>query len=351
MALLHCDSFDDRGINYIGDRYSSHQFNPGGADSGIYPGRTGNGLGLSTGILDVPDHITWTSSSTHQSMYTGVAVEAGRLSSALISIRYEGTPHIFVQLEADSTLSVYRYDGSFVLLAASGRIPAANNGFYYVELYGKIDPVDGAYEMRVNGTRWLSANGINTSATGGSLANQVRLIYNHAGIDGAVTVVDDFYIADDTAGAGIQITGFAGPVHVQCLEETANGAVNQWTPNAGTNYQAVDETTGEDDDATYVSSSTEGDVDLYEIDNLSAANVTVKAVAVHQWARKEDALYKGFIPVAYSGGSQYDGAQLDMSGSYGRSFQVFEVNPATNAAWTPAEVNSAQFGGKVTAIP
>lgn len=347
MALLHTDSFDDRPITYIGDRYSTYSLNVS-AGAAIATGRTGNGLVLSTGILDAFDYIQWQSDTTHSTLYIGVARKFS-LTTALVSIRYNGTPHIYAQLNADGTISVIRFDsGSPVTtLATSSKTVPTDGTFFYVELSGKISPTAGAYELRIDGVRWLSANNINTSSDGSSLANQVRLTYNHFAIDGATTIVDDFYIADDDSRSGAAaITGFAGPVKIGLLEENANGTQVEWTPHGGTNYENVDEATGEDADTTYNSGVSHKSVDLYGLTDMEVVNPTIRGVAVHQWARKEDALYRAMEPAARVNSTDYFGTQTEMGNSYERVFYAWERNPNTNRAWTEAEVNLVQIGAR-----
>lgn len=345
--LRHSDSFDDRPITAIGGRYESHVYNVS-ADSGIYTGRTGNGLGLSTGILDVFDHITWQAETTLQTIYAGVAHENAYPRGALISIRYNGIPQIYAQLNADRTISVIRYDGGAnTVLSTSGQaVPASSStGFFYVEFMGKIDTSNGNYELRIDGTRWLSGSGLNTSSTGDSLANQVRVINNSAVADGSVTIIDDFYIADeDDAGGDANITGFAGPVKIAYQPINGAGASSEWTPLSGSNYQNVDETTGEDGDTSFVATLTEGAVDLYAVQSFEVVNATVKAVAVHSWLKKMDGLSRPVTPMTYVSGAEYAGDEAETAASYERVFQAFEKNPATGAVWTRAQVAAAQFG-------
>lgn len=347
MALIHCDSFDDRAIASIGDRYiaSGGDFNYNvSAGSAIGAGRTGNALVLSTGILDDFDRITYAFSS-RQSVYVGVAWGNPGLSTALCSIRYNGTPQIYAQLNSDNTISVIRFDNGSPQVTLATSSQQVSSGFFYVELYGKIDSSDGAYELRVNGSRWLSGSGINTSSTGDALANQVRLTFNHSGTDGQTANVDDFYISDeDTDDGNASIIGFAGPVKIVCRNPNGAGASSEWTPLSGANHTNVDETTGKDDDTSYVASLTEGAVDLYAHQALEVINPTIVAVAVHQWAKKMDGTSRTIAPVAYVGGVEYPGDEDALGISYGHVFHAFEKNPATGAAWTRAQVSSAQFG-------
>ena len=349
MSLLHSDSFDDRPITAIGDRYSAHQYNVSAA-SGIYPGRTGNGLGLSTGILDVADHITWESANTHQSIYVGIAWEQGYQSGALCSIRYNGTAQIFAQLNTDRTISIIRFDsGANTVLATSTQtVPTTPlTTFFYVEVYAKISPTVGAYELRIDGVRWLSASGVNTSTTGGSLANQVRVTNLSSAADGAYSIVDDFYIADDDTDDGnATLIGFAGPVKIACRIPTGAGASSEWTPLSGANYTNVDDpaSTGKDGDTSYVASLTDGAVDVYAHDALEVVNPTIVTVAVHQWARKVDGTTRTITPIAYVSSTEYQGNETSLGVSYARVFHGFDTNPATGIAWTRAQVSSAQFG-------
>lgn len=347
MSLIFCDSFDDRDIAHIPDRYEA------GGGEAIAPGRTGNGLVLSTGILDAYQSIT-KEFAPRQTIYVGVARNA-RISTALCSIRYNGVPHIYAQLNEDGTISVIRFDdGSpvVVLATSSRRIP--DTGFYYVQLMGKIDPVHGAYELRIDRATWLSANEINTSSTGDSLSNQVRLIYNHPSLDGATTIVDDFYIADDDADGGdALIVGFAGPVHIGCLLPTGEGAASDGTPvGADTNHEAVGETTGEDGDTSYVAWATDNAVDLYALPNLDFSRGAIKAVALQYWVRREDMLYRAIQPAVRVGAANYFGdPQQVYPGAYQRIQTFLERSPATGLPWSVGEINALQAGARSVTSP
>jgi hypothetical protein len=346
--LVFCDSFDDRDIAHVGDRYDSYALNTG-AGAAIGAGRTGSGLILTTGILDVFDFVQ-KQFSARQTIYVGVARNA-HSTTALCSIRYNGIPQIYAQLNDDGTVSVIRFDDGTpeTTLATSSR--TVPSGYYYVELMGKIDPLVGAYELRIDGETWLSANNVNTSSTGDSLANQVRLTHNRFGVDGAMTRVDDFYIADDDADGGdALIVGFAGPVHIACLLPNGEGSVNEWSPTgAATNHEAVGEMDGEDGDTSYVGSHTDGALDLYTLPNLEFGRAAIKAVAVHQWARRDDALYRALVPTVRTGGADYAADESALSNAYARIQTIYERNPATALAWTVAQVNAMQMGAEAVA--
>ncbi len=347
--LIFTDSWDDRPIGSVGDRYGSYSLN-GSAGAAIATGRTGNGLVLSTGILDVFDYVQ-VEFSSRQSIYLGVWNEHPGESTALGSIRLNGIPHIYAQLNSDNTISVINYNGGAnTVLATSARTVTTD---FYMELYGKIDPTVGAYELRIDGTRWLSASGVNTSSDGSSLANQVRLTYNHGSADGHTRVVDDFYIADDdTDGGEANVAGFAGPVKIKYRAVNAAGASSEWTPLSGANYTNVDDAAavGKDDDTSYVATLTEGATDLYGRESFDEVGVTVVAVAVHSWAKKMDGTLRKFAPVAYVGSTEYPGDETALGVDYARVFHAFEKNPATGAVWTRAQVAAAQFGGRLAEV-
>lgn len=343
MALIFCDSFDDRDDTNIEDRYEA------GSTSGYarQAGRTGYGAVLSTGILDLATYLQ-KEFTARQTLFVGVARKPN-LSTALVSIRYNGTPQIYAQWNADRTISVIRYDtGSPVTILGTSTKKTVQGAWFYVELMVKVHSSAGAYELRIDGERWLSAAGVNTSSTGDALADQVRLTYNHTGgPDDALTVIDDFYIADDdTDGGNALVTGFAGPVKIACLQPIANGDRTEWTPSAGSNFECVDSLV--DEDTSYVYGDTD-EVDLYSLSQLDVANPEIRGAMVHHRARKEDVFYRGIIPIVKVSGTEYSSTETEVGTAYAQVQGNYERNPATGEAWKRDEINAIQAGLQATA--
>jgi len=136
------------------------------------------------------------------------------------------------------------------------------NTWYYVEL-GVTIGSSGSYQIRVNGATWVSGSG-NTQQSSNASANTVGLGSSFSPSSGGNLYYGDFYAAD---GTGSINNGFLGDCRVEVIFPNANGDVNQWTPNTGTNWGAVSQTNA-DGDSTFVSDATVGDRDYYKFGAL-----------------------------------------------------------------------------------
>jgi hypothetical protein len=114
------------------------------------------------------------------------------------------------------------------------------------------------------------------------------------------------------------------------------------------NWMAVSEIPP-DDNSSYVTDATPGDIDRYTFPSIAGS--TVKAVAVNIRTQKDDAGTRTIRAVTKSAGTTADsGTDFALSLSSYADFQgVFETDPNTGVAWTTAGVNAAEFGMKTTA--
>ncbi|MCZ7543222.1 MAG: hypothetical protein M5R40_06635 [Anaerolineae bacterium] len=130
----------------------------------------------------------------------------------------------------------------------------------------------------------------------------------------------------------------------------AAGDSAQWTPNAGANWEAVDEVTP-DGDTTYVASDTVDAVDLY---NLAAPSLPGNAVIRRVWAsavaRKANAEDPDQIQVGLK-----SGATAAWSGDHalGTTYALYStpahtVDPDDGQPWTPADLDGLQAGVKAS---
>jgi hypothetical protein len=195
-------------------------------------------------------------------------------------------PHLSLKVNTNLSLEVFR-DGSTSILASSASAIAVT-AWTFVEMRALVNNVTGAYEVKLNESSLISGSSINTaSGTGTDYAvDSIRLI-------GAATMeprFDDLVIVDTTVAGSEPIT-YTGKVTVATLWPSADGALSQFT-GVGTgaaNYDRVDETPGKDDDTSYVQSSTVGNRDLYDFDNIPggyAGLSTILAVQTSAAVRK-----------------------------------------------------------------
>lgn len=245
-------------------------------------------------------------------------------------------------IRADGTLAVFRGD-SATLLGTSGSYAIPSGVWCYIETKFSIHNSAGAVEVRVNGDTKVSLTGINTRGGAGSAVDSGNIV-GVGGYTGASFSIDDVYICDDQ---GADNADFLGDVRVYTLYPTADGASTQWTPSAGANHECVDDT-APNDDTDYVSSGTLNQIDTYVFDDLPSGVNNIKGVAVHLSARKDDAGSRSIAPVVRMGSTNYAGTNIALGDSYTYYSQMYDNRPSDAADWTASDVNSAEFGVKLT---
>jgi hypothetical protein len=234
---------------------------------------------------------------------------------------------------------------------ATGTIPLAATAWYYLEIKWTLHATAGATEVRINGVTdsGCTLSGIDTLNTGTSATwNRVEI---GCTFNTDPWYCDDLYICDT---AGSVNNDFLGDVTVQGLLPNGNGTYSQFVGSDGdstNNYLLVDEVTVDypDDDGTYVQSGTIGYYDTYNYPALSTT-ATVLGVQVAVCAKKTDTGTRLYTTAAkLSGASVTDGsttiAPSDSSYSYG--LEVWNEKPG-GGSWTVSDVDSAEFGVKVT---
>jgi hypothetical protein len=132
------------------------------------------------------------------------------------------------------------------------------------------------------------------------------------------------------------------------IRPNAAGDETNLTPNTGTNWEAVDEVTS-DDDTTYVADDAKSDV--YQTDLYNLADITVSgkgkinSVTVYIHAR---ALATPSQPSAHTriktNGVAYNGAEITLTTTYTTYSTTYTTNPQSGNEWTWAEINALQAG-------
>ena len=208
--------------------------------------------------------------------------------------------------------------------------------WYYIEISVTAGTTNGSVQIQVNGVEWLNKTGQNTLQQGGGDYGQLGLA-NSSGSSGGVTKYDDLYI--DSAS-------MYGDCRVDVLVPTGAGNYTQWTASAGSNFACVDELPASD--ADYVYTSTVGNKDSYVFGDLPAGGGTIHGVAVSTFAAKTSSTVRGVRPFVRIGTTDYEGNEAVLSTASDFYTQIWEDNPATATTWQESEVNSAEFGVKLS---
>lgn len=190
-----------------------------------------------------------------------------------------------------------------------------------------------------------SSAGIRQFRIGGSL--------NGGNLPAATYWFDDVYVCNN---AGPNNNDHMGDIHVATLLPTGasadgTGAHTQFTLGgttpAATNWQSVNEATP-NADVSYVSDNVVGHTDTYDYPSLPTVAASIKAVVGQYITRRDDAGMRQIQAVVrQSGADSYSPGTYNTTASYLAAGLVMEVNPGTGLAWTPSDVNNAEFGYRI----
>jgi hypothetical protein len=246
-----------------------------------------------------------------------------------------GAIQMTVNIPSGGAISVYRGSETGTLLGSGGSITFGS--WFHLELDATIHDSTGAVDVYLNGASVISLSGVDTKNTAIAGATSVRFTGPNA-FSNPYLYIDDVVISDTYAQIGAAI--------VQTLYPTGAGATTQWTPSAGANYAAVDETTG-DGDTTYVSTSTLNNIDTYTFGDLTANSGAVLAVAVNIVGRADAGGSPQVTPVLRPGSTDRLGTGVAQTATYANGQSIWESNP-DGGSWTEAAVNASEAGIKKT---
>ena len=294
-------------------------------------------------------------------------------------------------------------------LGNKSAIPWPSSYHAYLQAKIVISPTSGVVQLQIDGVDMpdntggtMNYSGQNTRATANSTVNQFEFgketFSNNNGYDAYIT---DVVIYNDQGSFN---NAFMGDVSVNIQEPTANGTYTDWTnttsarpastavalgvtildsnsnlqrvTTAGTTgsgtptwnaslngttndngviwtnigavsaYKLVNEPYSDDDYSTLVDANV-GDRATFTYPSVTG---TIKAVVQRLTYRKDDAGTRSIRGYCKSGATTADsGTDLNAASSYVDQEIIWESDPNTSAAWTASNVNSAEFGVKVTA--
>jgi hypothetical protein len=333
--LVFCDSFD----------HYTDKSQKGWVSSGVLgitagAGRFGNGL--RGGFWD-HNAVNQLLGGARTTLIVGVAVRwsgTPTVSPSLITLQLAGAEQISLRLNSTQQLVISRAGTTL----ATGTTVLLNNVWHYLEFKVFIADSGGTAAVRLNGVPEVSVSSADTKGQTGTGADQVRL--GGTTSQSITNDWDDFYVCDDT---GTVNNDFLGDVRVEAIFPNGNGNSSQLVGNDGNstdNYLLVDEA-APNSDTDYVETATVGNKDTYAFANLTPTTGTVYAVAVYPFARKTDTGPRQIVSVARLSGTETDGPTKTLAMSYQYHGDIRESKPG-GGAWTIADVNSAEFGIKVS---
>jgi hypothetical protein len=233
-------------------------------------------------------------------------------------------------------LSVLNGGGATQVTSGVGLI--STGAWYGIEIEVTISSSAGTAQVWVNGAQVINASGLNTQRTGNAYGQQVGL--GDINDNGLVNLqADDLRVWDNTGTTQNAPLGTDSRL-LQSLPDGA-GAFSQFTPNgAAANWQCVDDNPP-DGDTTYVSGSSSGLQDAYDMPSPGMTVAPVMVVA-RSYVRKDDSATRSLEIGVYSGGTAGTGGSVVVGSSYQFIDACIPLNPDGNVAWTAAAANAAQ---------
>lgn len=221
-------------------------------------------------------------------------------------------------------------------LTANTTLSYSADAWHDVEFHYKCDNAAGIFEIKVDGVTAASIAGDTSPVASGNPA-AIRFSY----ITNQVWWVDDV-VVNNTAGG--DNNSWPGRV-VLWLAQRPDGAGDHtdFTPSAGANWQCVDEVPGSATD--YIQSVTDDHYDLYTLTTgtLPAGFVISNVVPV-QVACLPNAGSAKITSKVKSDGTEAQGSDHTLSGTYHAYSDAFSVNPNTSAAWDQTDIDNLQEG-------
>lgn len=352
MALLYMDGFDQGDYAQRWTTAVSNSTYPPVIN--LVPGRFGYGQAISIegGHSNFTAGIAKSFVSATATIRFGVAVKLTEVPSepfpiimipafagSFGNIHLQGTVAGGLALILQSSIyDMWQFTtGNTTLATASEGLSVGQWAYLEIEYLPAANPT-GRFILRKNDIIILDYTGNTRSSTSITKPDMIVLT---GGFYPAPTIhFDDFYLLDTS---GSYNNAFKGDVEVRALAPNGNGNYSQFTGSDGNsvdNYDLVNDATYTD----YVESSTVGQKDSYQLENLSGVNVhAVQSVVRGAQTSGGMAAVRPFVRVGstdYPGATQYLGQQ-------NISTNIYEVNPATSTPWTETDVNGTEVGIEV----
>ena len=211
--------------------------------------------------------------------------------------------------------------------------PLDLNVVYHIEGRILLGPVSGIVQVKINNIMEIDFTG-NTTSTAGETDYNGFWVGSWVGAE---------YQYDDIV---VDNAAWIGPSRIALLKPTGAGALTQFTPSAGANWDCVDEIPASDSD--YVATDTPGNVDLYTLTDLPGETVTVKSVQLSARCYKESGATPQNLQMSVrSNGSNYFSGNKPIPDTVGVNvIHLFETNPDTGIPWTVGQGNALEAGMK-----
>jgi hypothetical protein len=268
----------------------------------------------------------------------GLLPQVQNNGSAFLRVYDGGTVQLSV-VNNNGTFSVYR--GNVGTLLGTSGVVITSSVWHQIELKVTFHSSTGTVLLKVDGVTLIDLTDQNTIATANAYANGVQWF---AAPQDQRFGISDIIVMDTT---GDYCNDLLGSRMVELKVPTADGNYSQFTPSAGSNYENVDDVPP-DSDTTYNSGDV-GAIDTFNKADIANPSATIDAVVCTIYARSNDGGSAQVAAVVRSGGADTVGSGIAVPSSYDFLSSIVYVDPDTDAPFTAAGINAAEFGYKRTA--
>jgi len=235
------------------------------------------------------------------------------------------------------TYVLYKSDGSTVLDSGNlGLTPADINTWIYLELFLRISPTAGEFEIWVNNIQKGVGSSLDTYGSGNAGIGRIHM----RGAYGGNIYIDDLYIDDSTRH---------GPVKVYGLPIDSDGDETDFTASSGDRYACVDERPYSTSD--YVKSDTAGDRVSFGLTDADLTGRTVLGVSAYCIAHMTETYSATIEQFLRLNSVNYDSGDVEALSTAPRSFISFwEVNPEDSSSFEDVDLDNMQVGVELVSI-
>lgn len=222
--------------------------------------------------------------------------------------------------------------------------------WYVFECFWKITNSNGRFESRLNGISDIVFDGDTQYHANDYNCTSIDFVPKSESHNNTTTGfywnLDDIVVNDTTGSVN---TSWPNGTRVVLLHPNGKGANSQWYKNPSTyidTYSCVDGWPSMDP-TEYAFTDQNAMIDTFTFPNLPTETNIVRAVRPDAWVQKNSGTSLMVqLAVIPPGGSIATSSSQNLGISYALHEQVWETNPHTTNAWTPAEVNAIEAGYK-----
>jgi len=343
MALLFCDNFENwqsATETYPGpwlEANSTIRINTGSGAGGYATGSSpGTNFHLGVGCSNTATIIVNTRQATIPAATNGFSSFMRFLDGATVQAS--------IAHKQNGRFAVYRGNFATELGESVNSFSLNSEEEYDLEVKITIHNTTGSVELRINGVVEISLTNVNTRAGTNNYLNLVRI--GTSPTNSFVGYKFKHFILMDTTDS--TMNDFIGPVAVTSLRPNEDGHYDDWTPNTGDRFAAVNQAIT-DEDTTYVTADTATDKVSFKLGNLPAGVTDVFGVFAQAQIKREAETTRIARMFLRSGlDDEPIGSAQGIGPTYAFRNAAVTVSPFTTNAFDVAEINDIELGMEIT---